>query len=69
MLNPQNTRHYHGLFVAVGNSPDGSTILTFPDGVDWTQQIPLTGSLLWGVTYGNNTFVAVSIFGSILTSP
>ena len=60
----------NGLFVAVGS--DG-TILTSPDGVNWTAQASGTGSDLNGVTYGNGLFVAVggSYHGSgtILTSP
>jgi hypothetical protein len=46
----------NGLFVAVG---DGGTILTSPDGVNWTQRTSGTGNWLFGVTYGNGLFVAV----------
>jgi hypothetical protein len=55
-----------GLFVAVGN--DG-TILTSPDGVNWTVQTSGTDHSLHGVTYGNGLFVAVGDNGTILTSP
>jgi hypothetical protein len=59
----------NGLFVAVGGSPDSSTILTSPDGVNWTARTSPTSKSLNGVTYGNGTFVAVGIYGTILTSP
>jgi hypothetical protein len=52
--------------VAVG---DFGTILTSPDGVNWTQRASGTGDWLWGVTYGNGLFVAVGGGGTILTSP
>jgi len=52
--------------VAVG---DGGTILTSPDGVSWTERDSGTSNWLWGVTYGNGTFVAVGDYGTILTSP
>jgi hypothetical protein len=45
----------NGLFVAVG---DRGTILTSPDGVNWTERTSGT-NWLFGVTYGNGTFVAV----------
>jgi hypothetical protein len=59
----------NGLFVAVGGSPDSSTILTSPDGVTWTQRTSPTSNSLYGWTYGNGTFVAVGRWGTILTSP
>jgi hypothetical protein len=37
----------------------GGTILTSPDGVSWTPQASGTSNSLYGVTYGNGTFVAV----------
>jgi hypothetical protein len=55
-----------GLFVAVGWC---GTILTSPDGVDWTEQTSPTRNDLFGVTYGKGTFVAVGWNGTILTSP
>ena len=56
----------NGTFVAVGV---GGTILTSPDGVNWTAQNSGTNNHLRGVTYGNGTFVAVGLGGTILTSP
>jgi len=50
--------------VAVGSG----TILTSPDGVTWTERTSGTTNLIFGVTYGNSTFVAVGS-GTILTSP
>jgi photosystem II stability/assembly factor-like uncharacterized protein len=37
--------------------------------VTWTQQTSPTSNSLYGVTYGNNIFVAVGSSGTILTSP
>jgi hypothetical protein len=46
----------NGLFVAVGYAP---RVLTSPDGITWTSRPCPAGS--WqGVSYGENTFVAVS---------
>ena len=53
-------------FVTVG---DNGTILTSPDGVNWTAQSSGTSEWLYAVTYGNNTFVAVGYSGTVLTSP
>jgi len=52
--------------VAVG---DWGTILTSSNGVNWTARTWGTGAWLYGVTYGNATFVAVGFDGTILTSP
>lgn len=49
-----------GKFVAVGES---ETILTSPDGVNWTSWRTNSGTLN-SVTYGNNMFVAVGVSGS-----
>src|SRR5690242_6868752 len=69
-----------GLFVAVGGLPNFSvpvsggnssssvSILTSPDGVNWTSQPPITTFGLFGVIYGNGRFVAVGAM-DILTSP
>jgi hypothetical protein len=46
----------NGLFVAVG---DDGTILTSPDGVNWTAADLGDGQPLYGVAYGNGLFVAV----------
>ena len=53
-------------FVAVG---EAGTILTSPDGAEWTSRASGTTIWLIGVTYGNNTFVVVALDGTILTSP
>jgi hypothetical protein len=52
--------------VAVGYP---GTILTSPDGETWTQRTSGTTVGLYGVAYGNGTFVAVGEGGTILTSP
>jgi hypothetical protein len=46
-----------------------SPILTSPDGVKWTARASGRRGCLWGVTYGNGLFVAVGVYGTILTSP
>ena len=45
-----------GLFVAVG---EAGTIVTSPDGITWAGQYSNTPLSLYGVTYGNNQFIAV----------
>jgi len=56
----------NGIFVAVG---DGGTILTSPNGVNWTHRDPAgTANTLFGVTYGNGIFVVVGGGGIILIS-
>jgi hypothetical protein len=59
--------------VTYGNGPSwrwgNGTILTSPDGVSWTARTSGTSNSLYGVTYGNGTFVAVGEYGTILTSP
>jgi hypothetical protein len=45
------------------------TILTSPDGVNWTRRTSGTSNNLSRVAYGNGTFVAVGWHGTILTSP
>jgi hypothetical protein len=53
--------------VAVGS--DGTTILTSPDGITWTERTSGTSDNdLRGVAYENGTFVAVGASGTILTS-
>jgi photosystem II stability/assembly factor-like uncharacterized protein len=59
--------------VAVGEGNRG-TILTSPDGVTWTARDSKTFTGLhfndlYGITYGNNQFVAVGWNGTIRTSP
>ena len=54
---PNETEYYDGV------------ILTSPDGVTWTTRESISDTSLYGVTYGNSTFVAVGSGGTILTSP
>ena len=56
----------NNLFVIVG--ADG-TVLTSPDGKNWTQRTSGTNKALMCITYGNNLFVAVGVEGTIITSP
>jgi hypothetical protein len=64
----------NNMFVAVGGgwaplsfSPE---IQTSQDGITWTSAAyPADVYSLYGVTYGNHTFVAVGMDGSIVTSP
>lgn len=63
-----------GLFVTVGASPTGSTVLTSPNGITWTvQTVPvLTESTIYGVTWAASLglFVGITITkGQIVTSP
>jgi len=44
------------------------TILTSSDGTTWTSKTSGTSQDLWGVTYGNSSFVTVGESGTILTS-
>jgi hypothetical protein len=55
-----------GTLVAVG---DGGTILSSPDGANWTRRDSGTTDWLVGVTYGDGKFVAVGDNGRVLTSP
>jgi hypothetical protein len=55
----------NGMFVAVG---EVGTILTSPDGVNWTARSSGTTNELRGIAFGNGVFVAVGLFGTILTS-
>jgi hypothetical protein len=55
----------NGTFIGVGgmpaqqSTPSYETIVTSPDGLEWTTQVDEPGPLLTGVTYGNGLFVAV----------
>jgi hypothetical protein len=51
--------------VTTGNA---GTILTSTDGITWTARISGTTKHLFGVTYGNNTFVTTGQSGTVLTS-
>ena len=60
-------------FIAVGGDDtdydnDNGTILTSSDGTSWTSRTSGITNDIWGVTYGNSTFVMVSYGGDILTS-
>lgn len=70
----------HGLFVAVGVGVQTagfgppmsySSVLTSPDGLNWTQIIPGDGGVgpsLVDVAYGNSQFAAVGSLGLVVTS-
>ena len=60
----------HGQVVAVGGSyfDMPATIITSPDALSWTRRRIRTTSNLYGVAFGNNTFVTVGEFGAIFTS-
>jgi len=67
-----NTKHLNdvaaganGLFVAVGNA---GTILTSPDGIDWTERDSKTNLGLHSVIWGDGMFVAGGDSGVIVTS-
>ena len=49
----------NGIFVAVG---DGETVMTSPDGIQWTTQHSGSGFGLHGIAYGQGTFVAVGTY-------
>lgn len=55
-----------GHFVAVGNV--GAIWISSNNGVSWTSSTSGTTQTLNGVTYGNDTYVAVGNVGTILTS-
>ncbi len=52
----------NGQFVAVGGAP---SILTSPDGLNWTSRDAGTNWGLNAVAYGNSTFVAVGTWGAM----
>src|SRR5688572_17325694 len=62
----RSVAHGNGLYVAVG---DLGTILTSPDGTNWTRQTSGTTSALRDCAYGAGQWVVVGDFGAILTSP
>lgn len=61
-----------GMFVAVGWGSPFPSVVTSPDGMNWTQRKIKSpgnpGIVLFDITYGNGTFVAVGNWG-IATSP
>jgi hypothetical protein len=56
----------NGRFVAVGYE---GTILTSPDGTNWTRQNSGSGRDLHALTYAGGQYVAVGKKGTVLTSP
>jgi Tol biopolymer transport system component len=69
-MNYRSVIYANGLFVAGGSE---LTILTSPDGEEWTMHNPKMesgiGGDIVGITYGSGLFVAVHNRGGILTSP
>ena len=59
------TRDAETKYIVVG---DGGVILISPDGTTWVSRSSGTTGSLYGVTYGNGTFVTVGWDGTILTS-
>lgn len=53
-------------FVAVGYA---GTIITSPDGANWTTQVSAISDVLYGVAWSRSQWVAVGENGTILTSP
>ena len=53
-------------FVAVG--PDGTILTSSDNGISWCSRTAGISQSLFGITYGNSTFVAVGANGTILTS-
>jgi hypothetical protein len=60
----------HGQVVAVGGSyfDVPAAIITSPNALNWTRRPIRTTSNLYGVAFGNDTFVTVGEFGAIFTS-
>ena len=58
--------NYRHLYIALGLR---GTILTSPNGINWTARASGTLELLYGITYGAGKFVAGGGNGVILTSP
>jgi len=61
-----NIAYGNNTFISVGWS---GTIITSPDGINWTKRNSETREDLKGITYGNNTFISVGMSGTIITSP
>lgn len=54
-----------GLFVAVGGSGIGNSIMTSPDGTTWTSSRSSAADIYWrGVTYANGIIITVSQSGT-----
>src|SRR5206468_1132888 len=56
-----------GTFIAVGGWQ--GTILSSPDGTNWSHETSANEEFLFGVTFVNNLWIAVGAGGSLLTSP
>ena len=54
------------MFTAVGGN--GRILTSLDDGVTWTQRYSGTTEYLSAITYGNERFVAVGAYGTIITS-
>ena len=54
-----------GVFTVVGN---GGTVRTSPDGITWSSSTSGTTSTIYGVTYGNGTFVYVGGTNGVLAT-
>ncbi len=61
----QGVAYKNGIYVVCGGT---GTILTSPDGTNWTSRLTLTTSFLSSVAAGPSQFVAVGNNGTILTS-
>ena len=53
-------------YVSVGDS--GTILTSSDDGTSWNSMTSGTTNLLWGVNYGNSTFMTVGNSGTIYTS-
>jgi len=58
---PSAIAYGNGLYVVVGSTNNGASIMTSPDGTTWTHQQAgaSPGGLLTGVAYGNSRFIAI----------
>jgi pimeloyl-ACP methyl ester carboxylesterase len=65
-MNYRSVIYAKGLFVVGGSE---GTILTSPDGEEWTKENSATFRDIVGIAYGNNLFVAIGSWGTIITSP
>jgi hypothetical protein len=65
-MNYRSVIYANGLFVVGGSE---GTILTSPDGEEWTKENSATFRDIVGIAYGNNLFVAIGSWGTIITSP
>jgi hypothetical protein len=68
--NPWNSITYgNGLFVAVAATTTSQSVMTSPDGQNWTLRTATNTGATWNsITYGNGLFVAVGCAASCLGS-